>query len=292
MTPATLRGISCSSCLHAVVNLVVDRLRLARVRARADDEVVRVRAHGPHVEDRRVGRQLFLGDPGDPLGVVERRQRAAGFEGNIYLEGSSIETELVDELRDRFGDEVVDAARRGRRARGCRADDDRERVELELDDPVGAGQALLGGVDALAVGAGPGRDGETDVRRGSRAAPASRGSRRTRPRRRRRGRRRSARSPSARCRPCTKGLRGRARGARARRPGCPRTRPRRGGTASRRRCRPACAAPRRRRPRSAGRGRAPRSPARASATCPLCGGSNVPPRSPTGMAVPAMSSGP
>ncbi len=51
--------------LEAVAHLVDDRLRLARVLARADDEEVGVRAHRPHVEDDDVLRQLLLGEAGD-----------------------------------------------------------------------------------------------------------------------------------------------------------------------------------------------------------------------------------
>ena len=51
--------------LEAVADLVDDRLRLPRVLAGADDEVVGVRAHRPHVEDHDVLRQLLLGEAGD-----------------------------------------------------------------------------------------------------------------------------------------------------------------------------------------------------------------------------------
>jgi len=49
----------------------VDGLRLARVLARADDEVVGVCAHRSHVEDDDVFRQLLLGDAGDPACLLE-----------------------------------------------------------------------------------------------------------------------------------------------------------------------------------------------------------------------------
>jgi hypothetical protein len=57
-----------------VRHLVEDRLRLPGVAARADDEVIGVRAHRPHVEDDDVARQLLLGDAGDAASLFERSQ--------------------------------------------------------------------------------------------------------------------------------------------------------------------------------------------------------------------------
>ena len=55
--------------LHLEVDLVPDRLRLARVVPLADDEVVGKGADGPHVEDDDVLRQLFLREAGDAAGL-------------------------------------------------------------------------------------------------------------------------------------------------------------------------------------------------------------------------------
>ena len=57
--------------LQPLVHLVVDRLRLPRVLARADDEEVGVGARRPHVEDDHVTSQLLLGDAGDAAGLFE-----------------------------------------------------------------------------------------------------------------------------------------------------------------------------------------------------------------------------
>lgn len=60
--------------LHTAVDLVVDGRGLPRVLSGADDEVVRVGAGGPHVEDDHVLCQLFLGQAGDAASLFERRQ--------------------------------------------------------------------------------------------------------------------------------------------------------------------------------------------------------------------------
>ena len=60
--------------LQAGIHLVLDRLRLPRVLPGADDEEVRVDAHGPHVEDEDVFRQLALGEAGDVAGLFEGGQ--------------------------------------------------------------------------------------------------------------------------------------------------------------------------------------------------------------------------
>ena len=63
--------------LHPPVDLVVDRRHLPRVLPGANDEVVRVGDHRPHVEDHDVLGQLLLGEAGDPAGLFEGRQNAA-----------------------------------------------------------------------------------------------------------------------------------------------------------------------------------------------------------------------
>ena len=60
--------------LQALADLVVDGLRLTRALPGAEDEEVRVRAHGPHVEDDDVGRELLLRERRDSAGVLDRRQ--------------------------------------------------------------------------------------------------------------------------------------------------------------------------------------------------------------------------
>jgi hypothetical protein len=57
--------------LQAVANLVDDPLGLPRVLARAHDEEVGVRAHGAHVEDDDVLRQLLLSEAGDTTCLFE-----------------------------------------------------------------------------------------------------------------------------------------------------------------------------------------------------------------------------
>jgi hypothetical protein len=57
--------------LEAVPDLVDDRPRLTGVLAGADDEVVGVRAHRPHVEDDDLLGQLLLGEAGDSAGLFE-----------------------------------------------------------------------------------------------------------------------------------------------------------------------------------------------------------------------------
>src|ERR671922_1480159 len=57
--------------LQALTHLVPNRLRLARVLPGREHEEVRVAAHGPHVEDDDVLRQLLLGKAGDSAGVFE-----------------------------------------------------------------------------------------------------------------------------------------------------------------------------------------------------------------------------
>ena len=57
--------------LEAVADLVHDRPRLTRVLAGADDEVVGVRAHRPHVEDDDLVGQLLLGEAGDSACLFE-----------------------------------------------------------------------------------------------------------------------------------------------------------------------------------------------------------------------------
>jgi len=64
---------------EALAHLVVDRLRLPRVLARADDEVVGVEANRPHVENHDVFRQLALGEVGDATGLLETRQVVCSF---------------------------------------------------------------------------------------------------------------------------------------------------------------------------------------------------------------------
>jgi hypothetical protein len=101
--------------LHALVHLVVDRLRLARVPAGADDEVVRVRADGPHVEDDDVCCELLLGELGDLAGLLERRQRP-GISSFTFSQPSdprrrrstSIQPQVDDQPRDRRRHEAVD----------------------------------------------------------------------------------------------------------------------------------------------------------------------------------------
>jgi hypothetical protein len=60
--------------LQLRVDLVPYRRRLPRIPSGADDEEIRVRAHGPHVEDDDVVRQLLLRESGDPAGLFERAQ--------------------------------------------------------------------------------------------------------------------------------------------------------------------------------------------------------------------------
>jgi hypothetical protein len=52
----------------------VDRLRLARVPARGDDEEVGVGSDGPQVEDDDILCQLLLCESGDAAGLFERGQ--------------------------------------------------------------------------------------------------------------------------------------------------------------------------------------------------------------------------
>src|SRR5213595_1241678 len=57
--------------LQVLVHVVPDPLRLPRVLPGREHEEVRVRAHGPHVENEDVLRQLLLSEAGDSAGVVE-----------------------------------------------------------------------------------------------------------------------------------------------------------------------------------------------------------------------------
>jgi plasmid stability protein len=56
------------------VHLVPDGLRLPLVLAGGEHEEIRVAAHGSHVENEDVLRQLLLGEAGDTAGVFQWRQ--------------------------------------------------------------------------------------------------------------------------------------------------------------------------------------------------------------------------
>jgi len=56
---------------QALPDLVVDRLCLARVSPRAEDEEVGVGGDGPQIEDQDVLCQLLLGESGDAAGLFE-----------------------------------------------------------------------------------------------------------------------------------------------------------------------------------------------------------------------------
>src|SRR5919197_2230333 len=60
--------------LQALVHLVPDRLRLARVLPGREHEEVRVGTHGAHVENEDVLCQLLLSEAGDSASVFEWRQ--------------------------------------------------------------------------------------------------------------------------------------------------------------------------------------------------------------------------
>jgi hypothetical protein len=57
--------------LQALADLVIDRLRLASVPARAEDEEVRIRGDRPQIEDDDVLRQLLASESGDAAGLFE-----------------------------------------------------------------------------------------------------------------------------------------------------------------------------------------------------------------------------
>ena len=69
--PVDVPGQEALVVLQARVHLVPDRCGLPRVAAGRDDEVVRERALGPHVENHDVLRQLLLGESGDAAGLFE-----------------------------------------------------------------------------------------------------------------------------------------------------------------------------------------------------------------------------
>jgi len=56
---------------QALTDFVVDRLCLARVSPRAEDEEVGVGGDGPQIEDQDVLCQLLLGESGDAAGLFE-----------------------------------------------------------------------------------------------------------------------------------------------------------------------------------------------------------------------------
>ena len=62
--------------LQPAVHLVPDPLRLARVAARAHDEVVGVGADGLHIENDDIAAELVLDDCRDPACLFERAQAA------------------------------------------------------------------------------------------------------------------------------------------------------------------------------------------------------------------------
>src|SRR6266508_2092558 len=105
--------------LQLLPHLVVDRLRLARVAARADDEIVGVRAHRTHVEDDNVPRELSLREIGDAPSFLERRQRLL-FSLRTWAQRSSprrCRLLLIDTTRARRRARPPGAARAGRSAR-------------------------------------------------------------------------------------------------------------------------------------------------------------------------------
>ena len=128
-TPATERGSSRASCFERDVDVVVDRLRLARVAARGEHEEVGVVAHRPHVEDDDVRRQLLLGESGDPAGLLERAQVGLGVlsatrrsvAAVAATAADAVEAEPLDLGRDRRRHEAVERLAREPHARGGRA---------------------------------------------------------------------------------------------------------------------------------------------------------------------------
>ena len=269
----------------------MDGLRLPRVRARRDHEVVGVVAHRPHVEDGDVGCQLLLAESGDAACGLERCQvgcvrsvRACADRHKPRLteayprprdrSTSAIQRQTGDLGRDRGGHEAVDRLAGGRARPDLRGGDGK-RLDLEERDAIGALELRQHGVQparARPRGASPRRAARARARA---RAPSTRGTRRTR--RRRRGTPdRRARAPRA-SRPCARTGRG------------PTSASSSGANASsgeeqpdaRRRCRPPCAPDPRRPGRAAGRAAKCSTPRRASSTWPTCGGSNAPPKTPT-----------
>ena len=72
------------------MHLVPDRLRLARVLPGRQHEEVRVAAHGPHVEDEDVVRQLLLREAGDSAGVFDRCQWLVWFLVGVAVSVAAI----------------------------------------------------------------------------------------------------------------------------------------------------------------------------------------------------------
>ena len=118
--------------LQASVHLVPDRLRLARVAARAHDEEVGVRADGPHVEDDDVARELVLDERRDPACLFDRRQAAPVYRGS---EGgySGSRARSIRNRRRHVAGHVLPCCQPGSEvARG-----DGDRLDLEEGDALG-----------------------------------------------------------------------------------------------------------------------------------------------------------
>ena len=101
------------------MDLVPDRLSLARILTGREHEEVRVAAHGAHVEDEDVLRQLLLGEAGDSAGVFEWRQGL--FRSSLARDQCSRGTGRARRRRPRrLAGRAPRSASRWRSARGSR----------------------------------------------------------------------------------------------------------------------------------------------------------------------------
>ena len=149
----------------AGVHLVPDRSRLPRVAARRDHEVVGERAHGPHVEDDDVLRQLLLGESGDAAGLFEGGQsRSVSLLG--VLSQCSPGSWTVEPA-------FLDQARRPREERTGRAAAGGARERSSVEEPDSARCRRKGRARAGRVARAPRRAGRV----GSRAVSRPRGGR-------------------------------------------------------------------------------------------------------------------
>src|SRR5205823_6025964 len=128
--------------LEAAVHLVPDRLRLARVLPGREHEEVRVAAHGAHIEDEDVLRQLLLREAGDSAGVFDRCQWLVWFLVGVAISVAAVQAEVANRVGDRTRNEIVDRFS-PRHAVANLARGDGWRGELERDDAVAV--ALAGG---------------------------------------------------------------------------------------------------------------------------------------------------